>query len=208
MTELYDKSIPESSHDAVLCHNKLMFSNQRNKLILLALIAVIAGWITLLAFISPEEIITHIGVTNAYIAIFLLAAIGGLSSITGTSLFAAVATFAAGGADPWLLGLMAGVGIFISDSIFFLIARKGSQTIETRPDGIRERLAHRIERMPTWGVRAGVFAYVGLTPLPNDILMIALAVARVRYQIIAPALFIGSITIATLTAHLGEAWPW
>lgn len=181
-----------------------MHKQTRDRLTLLVIIALIVGWAILFFFVSPETIIDAIGVHNAYIVVFLLALIGGLSTITGTSLFAVIATFAAGGAHPFLLGITAGLGIFVSDSIFFALARRGSQTIKERPRDIRDKLAYYIEQLPPWGLHGGIYLYVGLSPLPNDILMIALALARVRYRTIAPALFAASITIATLTAYLGD----
>lgn len=181
-----------------------MLESSKNRLIFATLALFIVGWTTLLAIVPAESIVSSIGVTNAYIVVFLLAAIGGLSTLTGTSLFAIIVTFAAGGALPWLLGLTAGIGIFISDSIFFLIAHKGSQSVTLRTNDIRNTLARIITKTPPWMLHGGVFTYIGLTPLPNDILMLALALARIRYRTIALTLFAGSISIATVAAYLGE----
>lgn len=181
-----------------------MHNRTKDQLVLIGIIALIAGWIALFFFISPEAVVDAIGVHNAYLVVFLLALIGGLSTLTGTSLFAVIATFAAGGALPLMLGICAGIGIFASDSIFFLLATRGSRSITQRKHDIRDMLAKHIQRLPPWALHGGVYLYVGLSPLPNDILMIALALARVRYRTIAPALFAASITIATLTAYLGE----
>src|SRR5262245_39905659 len=71
-------------------------------------------------FITPEQIVAYIGVKNTYLVAFLLAVFGGLSAITGVSFFLSVAAFASGGANPFLLALVGGLGIFISDSIFYL----------------------------------------------------------------------------------------
>lgn len=185
-----------------------MLATTRNKLVAAGIVLVLALWIGLVFIISPEEIVSAIGVQNTYLVVFLLATIGGLSTVTGTSLFAALATFASGGADPWLLGLVGGLGIFISDSVFFLVAHHGARALPKKPNGIRDRLAHTFKRIPQWALAGGVYAYVGITPLPNDILMGALALARIPYRSIVVPLLAGSITIALLTAHIGESFPW
>ena len=172
------------------------------------ILLVILAWVLALFFISPQEIVDAIGLTNAYLVVFIIAAIGGLSTLTGTSLFVAIATFAAGGANPWLLGLIGGLGIFISDSVFFLVARYGVQALSEESSTFQKRVTTWVERMPAWSVPAGVFFWVGMSPLPNDVLMIALALARIPYRAIVFALFCGSLSIATLTAHFGQSIPW
>jgi len=175
---------------------------KKHYLIALA-VAVIAVWAITLIFISPEEIIEKIGTKNSYFIVFLLAVIGGLSTITGTSFFASIATFANGGADPLLLGLIGGIGIFISDSVFFFLANQGTKAITEKENSFRSKILKSVEKIPHWFIGVFVFLYVGLSPLPNDILMIALALAKIRYSKIALPILFGSITIASITTFIG-----
>ncbi|MGB3922115.1 MAG: hypothetical protein WBL19_02460 [Minisyncoccia bacterium] len=181
-----------------------MLANIKKHHILAAAVLFIAVWAIALVFIPTEILVEKVGVHNTYLVAFLLAAIGGLSTITGASFFAAVATFASGGADPVLLGLLGGLGIFISDSIFFFLAHHGTNILIGRESPFRQKMLWFIEKVPDWLLGIFVFAYVGLSPLPNDILMIALALAKVRYKRIVLALIAGSITIVLITATLGE----
>jgi hypothetical protein len=178
-------------------------SGTKKWMIVVALV-IFACMVTALFFISPEEIVDTLGVENTYLIVFLLAAVGGISTVTGASVFLTLATFASGGANAWLLGLVAGLGIFISDSVFYILAKKGSDFFEGKMGRLRHRLESFVQRASPWNIRLGVFAYVGITPLPNDILMLALALARVPYALIAPPIFIGSVSIATIVAHFGE----
>lgn len=160
--------------------------------------------LALIFWINPDKIVTSIGVKNTYLIAFLIAATGGLSTLTSTSFFTAIVTFASGGSNPWLLGLAGGLGIFLSDSIFFFTALYGKKLI---PDYWQRKVANLtswIYKTPPWVVIIGIFCYISFTPLPNDILMIALAAAGYRYQKLAPILLAGSITISTLLSHLGK----
>lgn len=176
-------------------------------LIVLVLLFLLA-WVALLFFVDAETIVRQIGVSNTYIVAFLLAAVGGLSTLTGISFFTLVATFAEGGSNPWLLGLVGGSGIFISDTIFFFVARGAAEAFREKLAKPSRFLVRYLEKLPPWGVLLGIFVYVGFTPLPNDLLMLALAVASVPFVRFAPVLFLGSITIVTITAYLGESILW
>jgi hypothetical protein len=181
--------------------------NPKNKkpYIIASAILLIALWAVLLIFVSPTEIIENIGVQNAYIIIFLLAVIGGLSTLTGSSFFVTLATFASGGADPFLLGIIGGLGIFISDSIFFFLANQGVKVFDEKESLFRVKILRLIEKVPQWLLGVFVFIYVGFTPLPNDILMLGLALGKVRYRSVALAILAGSFSIALITAFIGGA---
>ncbi len=157
-------------------------------------------------FVTPEEIVHFIGVENSYFITFIIASIGGLSSFTGAILFSSIIVFAAGGSEPFLLGLVGGLGIFISDSVFYLLARFGRRAISKKYSIQIDNFLVWFKKTPEWIVFLFVYLYLGFTPLPADILMIAIAFAGVSYKRIFPILFLASLTIAMLTAHLGEFW--
>lgn len=172
--------------------------------VFLLLFLFIAFWLAALLVWGPEAIIKLIGVENSYAVAFILAAIAGLTSFTGSIHFTALATFAAGGADPFLLGLVGGTGLFLSDSLFFYAAQHGRHAASEQWGHYIERLTRAASTVPRWAVPLGVFLYVGFSPFPNDILMLALALGGFRYRLIFPALFLASITHVTLIAHFGE----
>ena len=158
-------------------------------------------------FISPDQIVGYIGVENTYLTLFLIAAIGGLNSITGGVLYASIIAFAAGGASPWLLGLAGGVGIAIGDSLVFYLFRYTSKTLSPAWQEKVDKMKAKVEHLPRCVQYALIYAYLGFAPFPNDVLMFLLAVLRFRFYQVFPAILAGAITIATLTAYLGEALP-
>ncbi|MEX2013458.1 MAG: hypothetical protein WD897_00890 [Parcubacteria group bacterium] len=171
---------------------------------LLFLFAFLLVLVVLAIFITPQEVVDYVGVENTYLISFLIAVFGGLSTVTGISFFASVATFSSGGANPFLLGLFGGLGIFISDSIFFLVARYGVQIFERKSKLISPWLVSKMEKVSLNIILVGVYIYIGLTPLPNDLLMIVLALMGMPFKRLAPVLIAGGITIVFLTAYFGE----
>ena len=158
----------------------------------------------ILAFITPEEIVDYVGVKNTYLVSFLLAVFGGLSAVTGLSFFASVITFSGGGANTLLLAVFGGLGIFISDSIFFFVARYGVEILKKKARPISLWLVSRMEKFSLTAILIGVYIYVGFTPLPNDLLMVALAFVGMPFKRLAPVLMAGSITVVFLVAYFGE----
>lgn len=157
-------------------------------------------------FVSPQELVSYIGVENSYLITFVVAAVGGLSAFTGTVLYGLIATFGAGGSSPWLLALAGGVGIFISDSIFFYLASRGRTLIPSQWNSWVLKIQSMVQKYPQSMVLVFVYCYLSVFPFPNDILMIALAVAGYTYRRIALVVLAGSVTIAFLTASFGRIW--
>lgn len=158
----------------------------------------------LFLYIEPDELVGWIGVKNTYLVAFLIAAAGGISMFTSATFFTVIATFAAGGANTILLGIAGGLGIFISDSIFFYLAAIGREALSEKWQSRVEAIAKRAEAYPLWLILLCVYLYLGFSPLPNDILMIALVAAGFRYRTVAPVILAGSITIATMVAYISK----
>lgn len=157
-------------------------------------------------FYSPADLVAVVGINNTYLVTFAIAATGGLSTLTGTVLYVAIATFAAGGATPWLLGLFGGAGIFVSDSVFYLLARLGRESVPRKWEPWIDKVHTFVQSHPEWLVLFFMYLYLSFAPLPNDILMIALVLGGYRYRQIAPVLFVGSMTIAMIAAYFGTLW--
>lgn len=178
----------------------------RQHVVLISILLVLIGLNVLYLYISPQEIVDAVGVSNSYIVVFLLATIGGVSSITGVALYSTLATFGAGGASPFLLALIGGIGIFLSDSIFFFLAYHGHKSIPEKWRRVMDRAFGWVKRHPKPLVLAVSYIYLGVLPLPSDLLMIVLALAGYSYRDVAPILLVSGITIAGIAATVGYAW--
>ena len=172
--------------------------------VLIGLIAFLVALNLFFLFVGHERIVSFIGVENSYIIIFLIAAIGGLSSISGVAFFSLITTFAAGGSNPLLLGLVGGAGLFISDSIFYLLARYGRESIPPKWDRFLDSVERRVRRYPRWLVLVLSYLYLGFSPFPNDVLAVALVIGGYRYRAVAPIFLAGSLTHALFFSHIGH----
>lgn len=169
---------------------------------------VILLWAALLIVYGPRAIVEYIGVENAYLVIFLLAISGGLSSMTSAPFYAALATFAAGGADPLLLGLVAGASISVGDMLFFTFGKVALAETRLKDNRLVVFFKGLLERSPRWGVPGLVLGYTALTPFPNDLLMVPLGTLKERFWVVAPWLAFGNtiqMLIVTFSVWYGSS---
>ncbi|MBP6923980.1 MAG: hypothetical protein KBB78_00225 [Candidatus Pacebacteria bacterium] len=138
---------------------------------------------------------------------FLIALFGGVSSFTGVSFVATVLTLSAGGLNPLFLALASGIGITMSDSLFFWIGHHAHHIIDS------PQMSTRIDRIAIWlndrsrlVVGLFIYTYTGFTPLPTDLLTIMLGLARQPYWFVLTALTAGNITFTYLLATVGGAF--
>jgi len=188
-----------------------MSETVRNGAYLLLLFIFFIACLVLLYFVPSEDIVRTIGVDNTYLVLFFFGIFAGFSSLTGGSFYAAVATFAAGGSNPIILGLAGGLGLFISDSIFYYVALRGIQIIRKKWNRLPEKIAAWVNARNQWLVLGFVYAYAAFIPVPSDILLGALAISDYPYKKFAPYLLVGDLTLALLIAALasfGITWGW
>lgn len=183
-----------------------MKSSRRRIYALLGLvILILIAWAVFFHFVPPEELVRKIGVQNTYLIAFLLAVIGGFSSITGTSLYATLIALSQGGVNPTTLGMVGGLGLFLSDSLFYFVldySRKMITKVADKWETTFNKIRSLVRRAPDWLVYVGVFLYSAFAPLPNDILLAVLTVSRYSYRQFAPCLFAGDIVMALLLTHV------
>ncbi len=147
-----------------------------------------------------------VGVENSYLVTFLVASFGGFSAVTSPILYTLIATFAAGGSTPWVLGVIGGIGIAIGDALIFILGRVGYRSTQKMHKHEADRYLHWQEKIPTWLQFVILYLILGFTPIPNDIIMVLLVLLGYRLRSLIPLLLISGITIATITAYTGEAF--
>ena len=174
--------------------------------VILLVVAVIAVVNFIFIWLSPQELVEKFGVENSYLITFLVASLGGLSSVTSPVLYALIATFAAGGATPWLLGIVGGIGIAIGDTLIFILARVGYKSTQRLHRHEAEKYKHLQEKISLPIQVVLLYLLLGFTPIPNDIVMIFLVLLGYKLRLLIPLLLFSGITIATITAYTGEAF--
>ena len=152
---------------------------------------------------TPRDIVEALGVENSYLLVFAIATLGGLNWFSSPILYTAIASFAAGGANPWLLGIAGGLGIAIGDTLIFLILRQGYRALHTLFERTVERVTTYAARVPRATQYMLSYLVLGFTPTPNDLIMAVFVVLQYKLRVVAPMLICSGITIATMTALLG-----
>lgn len=162
----------------------------------------IIAWILILNFFSPDRIVAKLGVGNSYIILFLISAIGGVSSISASSYYLAISVFASGGLSPIFLGLVGGIGVTIGDSLFFYLGKKGAQISPEKIHEKTNKIKKWIQKSPNKVIPFIVYIYAGFTPLPNDLMTVPLGFIHYPYKKIILPLLLGNITATILIAYI------
>jgi len=168
------------------------------------LILIFASVLVSVYFIGPETIVAKIGVNNAYLLIFFMALFAGFSVWTSTAYMITLVSLALGGINPFVLGLIAGIGLSIGDIFMFFIASKGRKIITGKWDKRIEKFSKRIKNRGSKWIAVLSYIYIGLTPFPNDFLIIFLGFIEYPMKKIYPVIILGDLTFSTLVAVLAS----
>lgn len=157
---------------------------------------------------DASEIVEMIGVENGYAIMFLVSLFGGVSSIGGVAYFTTILTLSGGGLEPIFLALLSGAGVSVGDTLYFYFGKHGKKTLDRyRFRDIVERFTQWLDKKPRWFVPVSIFIYTGFTPLPNDILAVAMGATDRRYIPVISSLVLGNITLTYIVAVFGTALP-
>lgn len=173
-------------------------------------LTIFAGLILLFAWgfflyrFGPEKIIQLVGIQNSYIAAFLIAVIGGTSVFTTASFYMTIATFAAGGLNIFALALISGMGVAIGDSFFFFLGTKGRKMTSSAFRKKLNKFSGWLQKLPGWVIPIFAFAYAGFVPLPNDALMISLALGKYKFLRVIPFVFLGDLALMLTISFLAQ----
>lgn len=69
-------------------------------------------------YTTPEAIVNWIGLENAYLLMFSMATLGGLTTFNTVPYYSVIFVLATAGVNPILLGLASACGVMAGDSFF------------------------------------------------------------------------------------------
>jgi membrane protein YqaA with SNARE-associated domain len=165
---------------------------KRSALALMPL-GMLALWTFFLYQFSPSDIVDWLGASNGYIATLILSFLGGVSMFITVPYHLVLMTFAAGGLNPLLLGLVATIGQCGGDTTSYFVGYGGAHVL---PQGLHKlvgRILAWCEGRPYWQVFLAVVVYGSISPLSNDFILIPLGMARYSYRRIMIPLEIGNL---------------
>jgi membrane protein YqaA with SNARE-associated domain len=196
-----DTQIPtENDNEVTACPQYNIKGSMR---IIWIIVLFIVSWSILVYYYSPEEIVGWFGVHNIYIFVFLLAMIGGVSTFTSTTFYTTLITIALGGVNTIWVAIFASIGLTFGDMLFYYLGTKSKQCIKGRYASYVLSLTKRIENIGDRIIMLLIFLY-SLTPLPSDIIAIALAIVEFPYQKMIVPLLVGNFTLIVILVELSK----
>lgn len=163
-------------------------------------LGLLIAWFIILFTFGPTKIIASLGVNNSYVALFIIAATGGVSVFSGYIYFSFLGTLAATGLNPFLLGLLGGVGVSIGDSLFYFLGKQGRYVIPVKIEKAIDNFRAWLNKKTRWSIPLFVFAYAAFTPFPNEFMTISVGLTGTRFRRLIIPLILGNIFITTIIA--------
>jgi len=138
------------------------------------------------AYSSPEKLVYFIGVENAYLLIFILAFIGGITTFSGIPYHLVLITLAAGGLNPVFLGTSTAFGVMLGDTTSYYVGYQGSAIIPRSFHRILDTIRNFSLKHPKL-LPLLFFLYGCMSPFSNDFIVISMGLSRYPYwKVIAP----------------------
>ncbi len=172
------------------------FKKKHKGFIILLLFVLI--WIGFLFFASPRELVELIGVETGYLVIFLTALIG-VSGFTSLPYYISLITLASSGEfNVFYLVFLAAPACAIGDTVFFFLGYKGHYALDEFTNKRLKIFSIWINKRNPWKVPLFAYIYTSIAPLPQDILMIALGLGRVKFWPVFIAVLFGNANFIAL----------
>lgn len=167
------------------------------------LLLIIITWVVFIYIKGPEQVIETIGVHNGYLIVFFASLLGGMATVSIISVYPTIIAFAIGGLNPYILGIIAATGLTIANLFFFYLGVKSRSiaSLNSRFDKICCKILHWINKRPKWLIPILIWAYVGLSPLSNNLLTTSGGLIEFPIKKILIPLFIGNITFMIILAY-------
>ena len=149
---------------------------------------------------SPDELILFIGVENAYLLMFVLALLGGLTTFSGIPYHAILVILASGGLNPLLLGVSAASGVMIGDATSYYLGYSGGTFVPQKIQKILQKFCNFCLAYPRLSPIA-FFLYGSLVPFSNDFIVISMGLARYPFWRVMVPLGLGNLVFNISLAY-------
>lgn len=159
-------------------------------------------------FIDANSVVDYIGLQNAYILMYVMAALGGMTTFNTIPYFSIILILATAGVNPAFLGLASALGVITGDSFSYLTGKQGAALIPGR----LYQLFTKIHELATRHPKSFPFIcllYGCVSPLSNDFITIPAGMAKIPYWRVMFPLGIGNIIFNITFAYLSVyAYDW
>lgn len=154
-------------------------------------------------FISPQDLVEYVGVSNAYLFMFLIAFLGGVTIFSGVPYPAILVAFGLGGLNPFILGTAAALGLFLGDSTSFFVGRKSGEVIQGYVKTLLEKMLSLYDGYPKL-MPYIFFAYGAVAPFPNDVVTVSAGIKGYPYLKAMLPLALGNLVFCVTVAYAAD----
>jgi len=158
----------------------------------LILVAVTIVWLNVF-LIEHRETVQDIASQFGYGGMFILAIISGFNLAIPLPAIGFYPVFTELGYHPAKIILILSLGMTIGDSIAYLIGQTGKGILERSSAKKVVKLFHRVYMRNPLLPFVLLFFYAAFVPLPNELLVIPMAIAGYRFWQMGAVLFLGNI---------------
>ncbi|MEZ5022254.1 MAG: hypothetical protein R2728_03135 [Chitinophagales bacterium] len=119
--------------------------------------------------------------------------------------YATVIAFTIGGLNPFLLALVALPGLFIGDSVYYYFGKSMHAVFSPRIQKLIEKVTQFLFKPKVYKFSPIlIFLYVGISPLPPDILITTLSIAKYPFRRMIFPLLLGEVTFVLLVSLFAQ----
>lgn len=151
------------------------FDLKKSRIIFVLLALFIVSWSILLSFYTPEQVVEILGVQNVYIFVFILSIVVGVSVFTTTLFYTSLVAISLGGVNLAWVSILASIGLFSGDLVFYYFSNTGSRCVPKKYEGIVVRLVEWTKKYSDNKIILLIFFY-SIAPLPSDAISIFLGI--------------------------------
>ncbi len=172
------------------------------RILFVFLLIFMVAFLLMIVFYSPKEMITTMGVRNSFVVAFFVSLVGAFTSLTKFSAYPMIIALVAGQMDPFVVGLVSGLGLASGDILFFLFGYSARDLTGEKGKNTLKRVLERLQRLKGIFVQMLIFLYVACSPFPNNLLSGALAFTGYPFRKVVIPLVLGDVFFCTLIAWL------
>ncbi len=137
--------------------------------------------------------------TYGYWGVFIGSVISSLNPIISIPIVTFVPVFLNSGLEFWAIVLAIALGVTLGDTIGYFIGRAGFAVLSGHMSGYMKKIEEWRKKYPHAPLIA-LFIYTLVIPMPNELIVIPLALAGYKLKQILPILFVGNLIFNTALA--------
>ncbi len=177
---------------------------RRKQIVSGAVLLTVLGTIITAAFILAEYVANHPSLQTTiasfgYVGVFLVAVVAGLNVLVPIPAASTVPIFIAAGLDFWLIVTFLTLGTVAADYIGFVFGHLGRDAVSKKYPTELRRFEKIYREKQSWLIPI-IFLYAAFVPLPNEAMIIPLAILGVRWHKMFLPLLLGNFVNQALYA--------